>query len=122
MSETESKYQIVQTVKSTYVCERAEEKNGKLVMTNTIEIPQFDITNAVETAKKYVKAKILGIMRNISVSQANVEGQEEAQTELQDLITSYNAHIPGAEKKARNKAILKEVMISIGEQDDDNDD
>lgn len=111
-------YQIVQTNRTTYLCESSEEKDGKLILTNAYNMPSgaFDVD---EMAKRYVKAKVRGHLQPIRLSSQNVESTQELE-ELDSVLKNYLAQIPLAEKRAKAKAILAEMgeLIEGIDQDD----
>ena len=116
-------HQIINTTRTSYLCESSEEAGGKLVLKGAISFEE--VTKARTLAKMYIKAKLLGNLKTIRVSSANVESTEEDQ-EISTLIGVYINSIPEAENRAKAKATLQalgELLdVEIDDDDDEDDD
>ena len=99
---------IIETVRYTYLCESSEEKGASVVLQNAVRVATTDDgceTDPHERARDYIRAIIVGEARTITVRNASIESEEEAEEEtvLVDLMRKY---LPIAEKNARAAAIL----------------
>ena len=101
-------FQIVQTTRTTYLCESLKEEDGKAILTNAFNSP-FESYDPENLARLYVKAKIKGHLRPIRVSLNNVESIQEGSEELDAQIKIYLAQIPLVKKRAEADMILEKM-------------
>lgn len=114
---------LVQTTKTTYLCETAEEKGKKLALTGALEVPKENLSNPDRMARDHFRAKLMGTLRNVNISENNIESHEDM-PEVAALMKLYEANLPLAEQRAKARAIFKEMsrILNPDDKDDDDDD